>query len=363
MVFVADDLAAWLIFILADAGRKKLTSLVLGDDQKRALRSAATAAVHHTAEEQYPDDAERAGQLAMVVSQVFGEPVPGAPLAGETTVLQVLQAGIVAQLAVLDDASLTGTGQSSAELLGVPGTVVAAKLAGHLLREIVVRGSRGGPLEPLANQLNHDVTHLQGQRLEGMLGPLVDEARGAFSRLNDRDHQACTPRLEARVTAHLAVTGRRRALPLYLLELRLFGPSDLDEVDVYIEDGRWLAFTGNQEHVTGPFYTGYGHGDISPEATLISLHAIRRLPLRVGGQPAAWQVQLANLPLTSGDQVPSLRVECRATGEAWSVAVPVKDAEIILDHPVIRMLLGPSWPKPRPIRWSDIIPGEADEQG
>jgi len=42
VVFVADDLAAWLIFISADGGRKKLASLILGDDQKRALRPAAT---------------------------------------------------------------------------------------------------------------------------------------------------------------------------------------------------------------------------------------------------------------------------------------------------------------------------------
>lgn len=81
----------------------------------------------------------------MVVSQVVGEPVPGAPLAGEATVLQVLQAGIAAQLAVLDDASLTGTGQSPAELLGVPGTVVAAKLTSHLLRETWSAGPAAGP--------------------------------------------------------------------------------------------------------------------------------------------------------------------------------------------------------------------------
>ena len=70
---------------------------------------------------------------------------------------------------------LTGTGQSSAELLGVPGGVLAETLAGHLVREIMVRGSRGGPLAPLADQLNHDVTHLQGQRLEGMLAQLAGQ--------------------------------------------------------------------------------------------------------------------------------------------------------------------------------------------
>ena len=54
MVFVADDLGAWLVGLLADAGRKKLTSLVLGTDQQRALRQAAVAAVERTAEQLAP---------------------------------------------------------------------------------------------------------------------------------------------------------------------------------------------------------------------------------------------------------------------------------------------------------------------
>jgi hypothetical protein len=49
MVFVADDLAAWLIFILAGGDRKTLTTVMLGDDQERALRLVATAAVQRTA--------------------------------------------------------------------------------------------------------------------------------------------------------------------------------------------------------------------------------------------------------------------------------------------------------------------------
>lgn len=63
-VFVADDLAAWLVSLLADAGRKKLTSLVIGTEQERALRSAATAAVRHTAGEVRPGDAEH---VALVI--------------------------------------------------------------------------------------------------------------------------------------------------------------------------------------------------------------------------------------------------------------------------------------------------------
>jgi len=175
VVFVADDLAGWLVGLLADAGRKKLTTWVLGSDQERALRQAATAAIESAAAQLAPSGGEQAEQLAMVVSEVFGEPVPGAALAGQLTLLQALQAGITAQLAVLDDRAVTGTGRSSAELLGVPGSVLAEALANHLVREIMRRGSGGGPLAPLADQLNHDVTHLQGQRIEGALARLADQ--------------------------------------------------------------------------------------------------------------------------------------------------------------------------------------------
>ena len=174
MVLVADDLAAWLVGLLADAGRKKLTTLILGSDQERALRGAAEAAVESTATQLAP---AASGQLAMVVGEVFRNPAPDAALARRATVLEALQAGIAERLAVLDDPDVTGTGRSSAELLGVPSGVLAGTLTGHLVREIMVRGSGGGPLTPLADQLNHDVTHLQGQRLEGMLAQLADQVK------------------------------------------------------------------------------------------------------------------------------------------------------------------------------------------
>jgi hypothetical protein len=173
VVFVADDLGAWLVGLLADAGRKKLTKLVLGDAQERALQQAAIAAAQDTADELSPSDSQRAEQIAMVINQVFRAPMPDAPSAGPVTLLEGLQAGVARQLAVLDDPSLTGTPQSSADVLGVPGSVLAVKLTGHLVWEITLRGSRGGPLTPLADQLNHDVTHLRGQRIEGMLARLI----------------------------------------------------------------------------------------------------------------------------------------------------------------------------------------------
>ena len=187
VVFVADDLGAWLVGLLADAGRKKLTALVLGTDQERALRQAATAAVQATAAEMNPSGGEQAEHTAMVISEFFRARVPGAWAAGSAmTMLEELREGIAAQLAVLDDADLTGTGQSSAEVLGTPGAVVVDRLTGHLVQEIIVRGSGGGPLTPLAGQLNHELTrlqgHLQGQRIEGMLAHLAGEVRARLAR-------------------------------------------------------------------------------------------------------------------------------------------------------------------------------------
>ena len=170
-MFVVDDLLAWLIGLVADAGRKKLVTLVLGSDQERALRQATVAAVEATAGQLAPS-AEQADQLAMAVGEVF-RGAPKVALAGQATLLEALQAGIATRLAGVYDLDATGTGRSSMALRGVPSGLLAETLAGHLVHEITARGAQGGPLTPLADQLNHDMTHLQGQRLEGMLAQVV----------------------------------------------------------------------------------------------------------------------------------------------------------------------------------------------
>ena len=53
-MFVADDVGAWLVGLLADAGRRRLSTLVLGTDQERALRRVAGTAVQLTAAELRP---------------------------------------------------------------------------------------------------------------------------------------------------------------------------------------------------------------------------------------------------------------------------------------------------------------------
>jgi hypothetical protein len=66
---------AWLVALLADADRRRLVAAVLGGEQERALRQAAA--------ELCPADGVRAGQLALVISEVFqGTPSPAAALSG-----------------------------------------------------------------------------------------------------------------------------------------------------------------------------------------------------------------------------------------------------------------------------------------
>jgi hypothetical protein len=169
MVFVVDDLLGWLVGLLADAGRKKLVTLVLGTDQERALHKAVGAAVEGTVAQLAPSAGE-ADQLATLIGEAF-RGRRGVALAGQGTLLEALQAGVAARLAVLDDPDATGMGRPS---LGVPAGALAQTLAGHLVHEITLRGAQGGPLTPLANQLNHDMTHLQGERLEEMLAQVID---------------------------------------------------------------------------------------------------------------------------------------------------------------------------------------------
>jgi hypothetical protein len=113
---------------------------------RNALRQAAAAAARLTAGELYPDDDEQAEKLAP-----------------------------------LGDPGLTGIRVSSTEVLEVPVAVLAGKLTDRLLREIVRRGTRGGPLEPLANQLNHDMTYLHLHQLGGTLARLDCSGGGADS--------------------------------------------------------------------------------------------------------------------------------------------------------------------------------------
>jgi hypothetical protein len=209
MVWVADDLAAWLVEQLADAGRRRLADFVLGDEFERALEQAATAAVRATANELSPGDADRAEHLAMVISERFGTPVPDVPT-GRMTVLETLRTGIAQQVAVLEDPELTETGMSSAEVAGVEAGVLAPVLTRHLLTRIVTRGARGGPLFPLAAQLNADVARFQAEQTQDMIRQLGSGLMAAITRIGQ----------PAELAADSAAAASRDERDRYLSRLR-----------------------------------------------------------------------------------------------------------------------------------------------
>jgi tetratricopeptide (TPR) repeat protein len=264
MTFVAEAFAGWLFGQLADASRKHLGEWLLGNDQRRALQQAATAAIWATARQLRPTpaatgDPRGPDHLVQVIDQVFQElPTPAESLADHATLVEGLQAGVVARLAVLEDADITGTGKSSAQLLAVPVPELADLLTRHLLRELVIRGAAGGPLTPLAAQLNHDLTHLLGLEHAARLIELTQEVQAALARLDKRDQQArsiptgATPPLGRPVheltdpfalEVHRAIDapGRIRALPRLPVYIQRKHDRKLQAVVKHAASGRSIS--------------------------------------------------------------------------------------------------------------------------
>jgi len=160
----------WLVGVLVDASLKKLTTLVFGSEQDRALRQASVAAVQQTVDELSPAGGKQAGQLAAAITKAFKTPMPKSAPAGNATLLEVLQEGIAKKLAVLDAATLAGTGQSSADLPGVSAVVLAEKLGtrrGSLTWHGATCDHRAGPVSARGSAQSA----AQGNRVL-VLGPL-----------------------------------------------------------------------------------------------------------------------------------------------------------------------------------------------
>ena len=246
MAFVVDDLVAWLIGLLADAGRRNLVAFVLGDEQERALRQVCMAALTATANDLRPGDPTEAEQVAMVIGEVFSGPTAQLT-GGRDTFLEELQAGIAAQLAVLDDRDITTEpGFSSADALGLTVALVTEKLAGRLLQQITVRGVRGGPLQPLANQLSHDRNYLQGLRMEGKVDHLDDMLVTMFAIL---DQARAEPTAAAGEMRHPPIQGVIRFIEpvAHLLELSFGSDEDTTVTGLRFIDNDRVAFVDEGE--------------------------------------------------------------------------------------------------------------------
>ncbi len=188
--FVTGVFATWLLEQLADVGRSGLFRFIRGDKQDDALRRAADAAIKLTAADFLQGEATE--QLAVSIDQVFGGDVLDRTISKYPTILQTLQAEVTTRVAVLGDPDLTGIGASSADLFGVSSTAVGQHLVSHLIAEIKKRGSRGGPLKPLADQLNFDESREQVRRMDSKLIELdakLETARRDQRRKASKSHE------------------------------------------------------------------------------------------------------------------------------------------------------------------------------
>lgn len=170
MDFVTGAFATWLIERIADSGQAGLFKLVRGDEQDAALRRAADRAIRLTAEDFL--EGESAEHLARVIDQAFGTDVPIAAPTQRATLLQNLHSAVIERAAVLGDSDLTGVGVSSADLFGISAAAIGTRLSSHLINEIKRRASRGGPLGPLATQINFDENDLRSRSVEDKLDDL-----------------------------------------------------------------------------------------------------------------------------------------------------------------------------------------------
>src|SRR6266568_8517000 len=124
---------SWLLGQFFEAARNRLGEQLLGTEQERALRGAGVAAIAQTARELRPGGSdENVKHLAAVLDEVFWEPMPAAPFEEQPTILQALQTGI----AVLGDASLTDTEESSARALGLSVEEITETLIRNVVQEI-----------------------------------------------------------------------------------------------------------------------------------------------------------------------------------------------------------------------------------
>jgi tetratricopeptide (TPR) repeat protein len=177
--------ASWLFAAIGEWAVGRALGQIWGkarrSEQLSTLMAAVKAAVDRTAREVRPDASEEAVEhLAAVLNQVVDPRLPAAPLANYPTLLQALEAGIAAQIGVLDDPDLTGRGQSSLQLLGLRAEQLAKSLTRNVVSVIIERSrlSGGAALTPLAEQFNHDVTH-------GKLDQLAKDVKAIIDTLQD----------------------------------------------------------------------------------------------------------------------------------------------------------------------------------
>jgi len=182
-VFVVDDLAAVLVEWLADAGRKKITTLVMGTDQQRALKNVAKLAVQLTINELCPRGGRSAELLNEALTSALRDPQLLSSGVAHFTLLEAFHARLNERIGRMESEApgLFGTVVLQEGLPRFEPGVVIRCLGAHVIDLILENGARGGPLAPLASTLQRDAIYLQGKRIEGKVNDIADDVSRVLS--------------------------------------------------------------------------------------------------------------------------------------------------------------------------------------
>jgi hypothetical protein len=147
---------AWLVALLGDHTLRGVTRVLLGNRDRRAFESALSAAMTVTVATVVQDvpPASR-DALERALRERFAEP-PASVLDGRTRVRTALIDAVQDQIGPLADPSITPSGRSFLEEIGVDAGQLRDDLAQVAIRGIEQVGPRFPALTPLVTQLNAD---------------------------------------------------------------------------------------------------------------------------------------------------------------------------------------------------------------
>jgi tetratricopeptide (TPR) repeat protein len=149
-VVLVDAAVGWLVQVLGTAGARAGTRLTVGSQDERTLRRAMAAALESVVEQ--APQATREG-LRATLSERFSQP-PRFAVDGRSRISDALRYGIREQLEPLADRTVTGSGSSYLEEVGVDAVWLAEAISGAMIQAIVQTAAASGALAPLAAQLN-----------------------------------------------------------------------------------------------------------------------------------------------------------------------------------------------------------------
>jgi hypothetical protein len=212
-----------------------------------------------------------------VISQVFGELVPSVPTAGQTTVLEALEAGIASQIAVLEDPGLTGAGQSSADLLGVSAGTLAPERAAGLI----------GEATQLARQRDHtsDEQFWIGRGLAGVASAVAAFDLGLAAALAEQAQTAMTG-LDYWGSAAALITGAFAAAGRWDQAMRTGGDQLTSDERASVlgavaralaASGQWDTAERTAGDITVPAHRAIALASVSAQVASSDLHRSVRL--------------------------------------------------------------------------------------